>query len=137
MKSGSHCCSHQFSEVFYSLVFQRWLQSYVLLSLTGVFLPPSDCSYTCHLECESRVQLDCNQRDREPEQTPSPRSHCSSTAPQHKVSVPNTLKSLIFVKKRLSRAICGIFRVTAEERTHSSESECVELSSCVILQRCT
>ncbi|XP_035518607.1 ras association domain-containing protein 5 isoform X1 [Morone saxatilis] len=43
-----------------------------------------NCNYTCHLECENEVQLDCNQRDRRPEETPSPRSCCSSTAPQHK-----------------------------------------------------
>ncbi|XP_055773461.1 ras association domain-containing protein 5 isoform X3 [Salvelinus fontinalis] len=43
----------------------------------------SDCSYTCHLECEGRVQLDCNQRDSNPQKTPSPRRHCS-TPPQYK-----------------------------------------------------
>ncbi|XP_030275177.1 ras association domain-containing protein 5 isoform X1 [Sparus aurata] len=52
--------------------------------ITAPALKCQNCSYTCHLECESQVQLDCNQRDREPEQTPPPRSHCSSTAPQHK-----------------------------------------------------
>lgn len=61
---------------------------FTLVSLTCVFcFYPSDCSYTCHLECQSQVQLDCNQRDRQPEKTPSPRSTgSSSTAPQHKVS---------------------------------------------------
>ncbi|KAF3856102.1 hypothetical protein F7725_016825 [Dissostichus mawsoni] len=43
------------------------------------------CSYTCHLECESRVQLDCNRKDRE-EETPSPRRRCSSAAPQYRKS---------------------------------------------------
>ncbi|XP_064822840.1 ras association domain-containing protein 5-like isoform X1 [Oncorhynchus masou masou] len=42
-----------------------------------------NCSYTCHLECEGRVQLDCNQRDSNPQETPSPRRHCS-TPPQYK-----------------------------------------------------
>uniref|UniRef100_A0A8P4GN05 Ras association domain family member 5 n=1 Tax=Dicentrarchus labrax TaxID=13489 RepID=A0A8P4GN05_DICLA len=53
-------------------------------SSNGSLLTASDCSYTCHLECENEVQLDCNQRDRRPEETPSPRSRCSSTAPPHK-----------------------------------------------------
>ncbi|KAM4613798.1 ras association domain-containing protein 5 [Polymixia lowei] len=52
--------------------------------ITAQALKCQNCSYTCHLECESQVQLDCNQRDRNPEETPSPRGHCS-TAPQHKV----------------------------------------------------
>ncbi|KAM4587737.1 ras association domain-containing protein 5 isoform 2-T2 [Odontesthes bonariensis] len=52
--------------------------------ITAHVLKCQNCSYTCHLECESRVQLDCNQRDREPEETQSPRSHCSSTAPLRK-----------------------------------------------------
>ncbi|KAK2914886.1 ras association domain-containing protein 5 isoform X1 [Channa argus] len=43
-----------------------------------------NCSYTCHLECESQVQLDCNQRDKKQEETQSPRSHCFSTAQPHK-----------------------------------------------------
>ncbi|XP_071373906.1 ras association domain-containing protein 5 isoform X1 [Centroberyx affinis] len=51
--------------------------------ITSRALKCQNCSYTCHLECEDQVQLDCNQRDRKPEETPSPRSHCS-TAPQHK-----------------------------------------------------
>ncbi|XP_053723521.1 ras association domain-containing protein 5 [Synchiropus splendidus] len=37
-----------------------------------------NCSYTCHLECESHIQLDCNQRHRKPEETPSPRRPFSS-----------------------------------------------------------
>ncbi|XP_005469422.2 ras association domain-containing protein 5 isoform X1 [Oreochromis niloticus] len=41
-----------------------------------------NCSYTCHLECKSKVQIDCNKRDREPEEAPSPRRHSSSTASQ-------------------------------------------------------
>ncbi|KAI4884819.1 hypothetical protein NFI96_004035 [Prochilodus magdalenae] len=31
----------------------------------------ADCSYTCHLECEGLVQLDCNQRDVQTEETPT------------------------------------------------------------------
>ncbi|XP_018542263.1 ras association domain-containing protein 5 isoform X2 [Lates calcarifer] len=52
--------------------------------ITAQALKCQNCSYTCHLECQSQVQLDCNKRDRQPEKTPSPRGHCSSTAPQRK-----------------------------------------------------
>ncbi|XP_040014568.1 ras association domain-containing protein 5 isoform X1 [Xiphias gladius] len=52
--------------------------------ITAQALKCQNCSYTCHLGCQSQVQLDCNQRDRQPEKTPTPRSNCSSTAPQHK-----------------------------------------------------
>ncbi|XP_071350490.1 ras association domain-containing protein 5 isoform X2 [Trachinotus anak] len=52
--------------------------------ITAQALKCQNCSYTCHLECQNQVQLDCNQRDRQPEKTPSPRSHCSPTAPQPK-----------------------------------------------------
>ncbi|XP_070759258.1 ras association domain-containing protein 5 isoform X1 [Enoplosus armatus] len=52
--------------------------------ITAQALKCQNCSYTCHLECESQVQLDCNQRDKEPKETPSHRSHSSSTARQHK-----------------------------------------------------
>ncbi|KAM9362237.1 ras association domain-containing protein 5 [Symphorus nematophorus] len=52
--------------------------------ITAQALKCQNCSYTCHQECESEVQLDCNQRDKKPEETPSPRNHCSSTAPKHK-----------------------------------------------------
>ncbi|KAM8915851.1 ras association domain-containing protein 5 isoform 2-T2 [Spinachia spinachia] len=48
------------------------------------------CSYTCHLECESKVQLDCNRKDggrEEREERPSPRRRCSSAAPRHKKEV--------------------------------------------------
>ncbi|KAL7843516.1 hypothetical protein AOLI_G00250280 [Acnodon oligacanthus] len=31
----------------------------------------ADCSYTCHLECEGLVQLDCNQSDGQTEETPT------------------------------------------------------------------
>ncbi|XP_019736084.1 ras association domain-containing protein 5 isoform X2 [Hippocampus comes] len=50
----------------------------------GSLLPTSDCTYTCHLECERQVQLDCNQRDHKPEETQFPRSRCST--PKHKKS---------------------------------------------------
>ncbi|XP_070707263.1 ras association domain-containing protein 5 [Pempheris klunzingeri] len=52
--------------------------------ITAQALKCRNCSYTCHLECESQVQLDCNKRDQESEETPSSKSDCSSTAPQHK-----------------------------------------------------
>ncbi|XP_034388572.1 ras association domain-containing protein 5 isoform X1 [Cyclopterus lumpus] len=52
--------------------------------ITAQALKCQNCSYTCHLECESQVQLDCNRKDRETEETPSPRRHCSSAATQHK-----------------------------------------------------
>ncbi|XP_034022806.1 ras association domain-containing protein 5 isoform X1 [Thalassophryne amazonica] len=40
--------------------------------ITARALRCRNCSYTCHLECEGQVQLDCNQRDRDPEKTPPP-----------------------------------------------------------------
>ncbi|KAM6947403.1 ras association domain-containing protein 5 [Lycodopsis pacificus] len=52
--------------------------------ITAQALKCQNCSYTCHLECESQVQLDCNRKDREPKETPSPRRRCSSAAPQHR-----------------------------------------------------
>ncbi|XP_056256361.1 ras association domain-containing protein 5 isoform X4 [Seriola aureovittata] len=66
---------------------RSWSDSLRILrrsSSNGSLLTTSDCSYTCHLECQSQVQLDCNQKDRQPEKTPSPRSNSSPTAPQHK-----------------------------------------------------
>ncbi|KAL4622410.1 ras association domain-containing protein 5 isoform X1 [Arapaima gigas] len=39
-----------------------------------------NCSYTCHLECKSLIQLDCNQRDKQSE-NPSP-LRTSATLPQ-------------------------------------------------------
>ncbi|XP_063766159.1 ras association domain-containing protein 5 isoform X2 [Eleginops maclovinus] len=65
---------------------RSWSDSLRILrrsSSNGSLLTTSDCSYTCHLECESRVQLDCNRKDRE-EETPSPRRRCSSAAPQYR-----------------------------------------------------
>ncbi|XP_037346709.2 ras association domain-containing protein 5 isoform X2 [Pungitius pungitius] len=56
-------------------------------SSNGSLLTTSDCSYTCHLECESKVQLDCNRKDggrEEREERPSPRRRCSSAAPRLK-----------------------------------------------------
>nr|XP_020489961.1 ras association domain-containing protein 5-like [Labrus bergylta] len=52
--------------------------------ITAQALKCQNCSYTCHLECESQVQLDCNQKDRDSKETPSPRSHCYSKAARHK-----------------------------------------------------
>ncbi|XP_037630501.1 ras association domain-containing protein 5 isoform X2 [Sebastes umbrosus] len=66
---------------------RSWSDSLRILrrsSSNGSLLTTSDCSYTCHLECESQVQLDCNRKDREPKETPSPRRRCSSAAPLHK-----------------------------------------------------
>ncbi|CAB1457807.1 unnamed protein product [Pleuronectes platessa] len=54
--------------------------------ITAQALKCQNCSYTCHLECQRQVQLDCNQRDRLGDKTPSPSSIRSSTGPQHKVS---------------------------------------------------
>ncbi|XP_042356790.1 ras association domain-containing protein 5 [Plectropomus leopardus] len=52
--------------------------------ITAQTLKCQNCSYTCHLECQSQVQLDCNQKDRQPQETPSPRRRCSSAAPQRR-----------------------------------------------------
>ncbi|XP_023810991.1 ras association domain-containing protein 5 isoform X1 [Oryzias latipes] len=52
--------------------------------ITAQALKCQNCSYTCHLECESQVQLDCNQRDRQPGETRSPTNLC--TRPHHKQS---------------------------------------------------
>ncbi|KAJ3603237.1 hypothetical protein NHX12_030979 [Muraenolepis orangiensis] len=62
--------------------------NYVLLCA----LPPlrfSDCSYTCHQECESHVQLDCNQKDKraQEKETPLPRGNCP-IATKHKLTSP-------------------------------------------------
>nr|XP_057911110.1 ras association domain-containing protein 5 isoform X2 [Doryrhamphus excisus] len=38
----------------------------------------NDCTYTCHLDCERQVQLDCNQTAKEVEQTPFSRGHRST-----------------------------------------------------------
>ncbi|KAG7477757.1 hypothetical protein MATL_G00072990 [Megalops atlanticus] len=43
-----------------------------------------NCSYTCHLECERLVQLDCNQRDKQSEDTSSPRT--PAPTPQEKAA---------------------------------------------------
>ncbi|KAJ8360518.1 hypothetical protein SKAU_G00170430, partial [Synaphobranchus kaupii] len=42
-----------------------------------------NCSYTCHLECERLVQLDCNQSDKQSVDTSSPR-RSSNPTPQNK-----------------------------------------------------
>ncbi|XP_028301713.1 ras association domain-containing protein 5 isoform X2 [Gouania willdenowi] len=51
-------------------------------SSSGSLLNNSDCSYTCHLECERKVQLDCNLKDTEP--GPTSRGHHSSAQPEKK-----------------------------------------------------
>nr|XP_040058537.1 ras association domain-containing protein 5 isoform X1 [Gasterosteus aculeatus aculeatus] len=52
--------------------------------ITAQALMCQNCSYTCHLECESKVQLDCNRKDGGREERPSARRRCSSAAHQHK-----------------------------------------------------
>ncbi|XP_077428850.1 ras association domain-containing protein 5 isoform X1 [Vanacampus margaritifer] len=52
--------------------------------ITAQALECQYCTYTCHVECERQVQLDCNQRDNKPEVTPFPRSHCPTA--KHKKS---------------------------------------------------
>ncbi|KAM4740602.1 ras association domain-containing protein 5 isoform 2-T2 [Anableps anableps] len=56
--------------------------------ITAQGLKCQNCSYTCHLECERQVQLDCNQRDRKTEDSPDPKglspSSSSSATPQCK-----------------------------------------------------
>ncbi|XP_034555514.1 ras association domain-containing protein 5 isoform X2 [Notolabrus celidotus] len=64
-------------------VTQDWCDS-CSRQIAAQALKCQNCSYTCHLECESQVQLDCNQRDRRSKETPSPRSHYKSKAAQHK-----------------------------------------------------
>lgn len=52
-----------------------------------VCLWPSDCSYTCHLECQGLVQLDCNQLDRQTENVSATTSQGPiATNPQETVS---------------------------------------------------
>ncbi|XP_035486688.1 ras association domain-containing protein 5 isoform X4 [Scophthalmus maximus] len=66
---------------------RSWSDSLRILrrsSSNGSLLTTSDCSYTCHLECQRQVQLDCNQRDRQTERTPPPSSSRSSAAPRPK-----------------------------------------------------
>ncbi|MED6279959.1 hypothetical protein CHARACLAT_005998 [Characodon lateralis] len=72
---------------------RSWSDSLRILrrsSSNGSLLNNSDCSYTCHLECEGEVQLDCNQRDRETEESSDPKccssSSSSSAAPRFKQS---------------------------------------------------
>lgn len=69
----------------------RWLITKLLVLLwSHCVVCSSDCSYSCHLECAAHIQLDCNQRDRKPQESPHPRSHCSSAPPRHKVSASKT-----------------------------------------------
>ncbi|XP_077059434.1 ras association domain-containing protein 5 isoform X2 [Siphateles boraxobius] len=48
----------------------------------------SDCSYTCHLECQGLVQLDCNQLDQRTEDVSSPTSQRRSAKDPQETSVP-------------------------------------------------
>ncbi|XP_046731669.1 ras association domain-containing protein 5 isoform X2 [Silurus meridionalis] len=84
--------SRRLSRLFRRLPKSRsWSEGLRLLrrSSSSGALVLSDCSYTCHLECENHVQLDCNQRNGQKEETPID-SPCRtySTAPQ----VKNTTK---------------------------------------------
>ncbi|XP_075880536.1 ras association domain-containing protein 5 isoform X2 [Nelusetta ayraudi] len=63
---------------------RSWSDSLRMLrrsSSNGSLLNNSDCNYTCHLECERRVQLDCNQRDKSPQRSSSLRDQRSSSSP--------------------------------------------------------
>ncbi|XP_072521972.1 ras association domain-containing protein 5 isoform X2 [Salminus brasiliensis] len=55
----------------------------------------ADCSYTCHLECEGLVQLDCNQSDGQTEKTPtdSPCRPYSASSPVKNAAKENEEKS--------------------------------------------
>uniref|UniRef100_A0A3B4AHM6 Uncharacterized protein n=1 Tax=Periophthalmus magnuspinnatus TaxID=409849 RepID=A0A3B4AHM6_9GOBI len=73
-----------------------------------------NCSYTCHLECESQVQLDCNQRDKKHERTPPPRILCSTPSQPKNMHTPLAQRSgspdgsysgFIKVHLRLSRPV--------------------------------
>ncbi|XP_028853350.1 ras association domain-containing protein 5 isoform X2 [Denticeps clupeoides] len=52
---------------------RSWSEGLRLLrrSSSSGSLTLADCSYTCHLECQGLVQLDCNQRDKQSEETAS------------------------------------------------------------------
>ncbi|XP_067244334.1 ras association domain-containing protein 5 isoform X2 [Chanodichthys erythropterus] len=47
----------------------------------------SDCSYTCHLECQGLVQLDCNQLDQRTEDTSAPTSQRPSAKDPQETNV--------------------------------------------------
>lgn len=84
-----------------------------------LILCPPDCSYTCHLECERKVQLDCNQRDKDPGQTPAPRNHCASTEPQRKVTI---FQSKVLMCKKIKQnnnhAPKVLLSLTNKSKTH-------------------
>ncbi|XP_058229147.1 ras association domain-containing protein 5 isoform X2 [Hemibagrus wyckioides] len=88
---SSACFGHvsrRLSRLFRRLPKSRsWSEGLRLLrrSSSSGALVLSDCSYTCHLQCENHVQLDCNQGNGQKEETPTA-SPCRtySTAPPAK-----------------------------------------------------
>ncbi|TTA83863.1 Ras association domain-containing protein 5 [Bagarius yarrelli] len=88
---SSACFGHvsrRLSRLFRRLPKSRsWSEGLRLLrrSSSSGALVVSDCSYTCHLDCENYVRLDCNQGNRQKDETPTA-SACRtySTAPPEK-----------------------------------------------------
>nr|XP_043880809.1 ras association domain-containing protein 5 isoform X2 [Solea senegalensis] len=60
--------------------------------ITAQALKCQNCSYTCHLECQRQVQLDCNQRDRQPEKPPSATSSRSASSSSATARLKNEAK---------------------------------------------
>ncbi|XP_026791443.1 ras association domain-containing protein 5 isoform X2 [Pangasianodon hypophthalmus] len=88
---SSACFGHvsrRLSRLFRRLPKSRsWSEGLRLLrrSSSSGALVLSDCSYTCHLECENHVQLDCNQGNGQKEETSTdPPCRTYSTAPPAK-----------------------------------------------------
>ncbi|XP_053339980.1 ras association domain-containing protein 5 isoform X3 [Clarias gariepinus] len=88
---SSACFGHvsrRLSRLFRRLPKSRsWSEGLRLLrrSSSSGALVLSDCSYTCHLDCENHVQLDCNQGNVQKEETQTdPPCRTYSTAPPAK-----------------------------------------------------
>lgn len=62
--------------------------------ITAQGLKCQNCNYTCHLECERRVQLDCNQRDKSPQRSSSLRDQRSSCSPSSSSSSSSSATAL-------------------------------------------
>uniref|UniRef100_A0A3Q3W2T1 Uncharacterized protein n=1 Tax=Mola mola TaxID=94237 RepID=A0A3Q3W2T1_MOLML len=88
--------------------------------ITAQALKCQNCSYTCHLECERKVQLDCNQRGKETEQTPFPRRQCTATAPQQKAP-DGSFTGFIKVHLRLSRPVTVVEALGSEGASRQAE----------------
>uniref|UniRef100_A0A3P9N7B8 Ras association domain family member 5 n=1 Tax=Poecilia reticulata TaxID=8081 RepID=A0A3P9N7B8_POERE len=75
--------------------------------ITAQGLKCQNCSYTCHLECERQVQLDCNQRDRETEDSPVLKTLSSLLSSFHYVlqAADGSFTGFIKVHLRLSRPV--------------------------------